>query len=175
MRRATSLIHTSEIKILLNLPLIILVLIFVNVKALTMLMLFLEQTRGHHSGDPCPTVSPYSKTFVYSIRTDVVNQTLKISIPTKMIPSKSSKPWLNHELKSKTKNINHKLLCNKFINLIQRKIKLAKQSYNMSFISKVKPLITSQADYWSLLNKHWKPSKQYNYPLPITCWESMPI
>jgi len=34
MRRATSLIHTSEIKILLNIPLITLVLIFVNVKTL---------------------------------------------------------------------------------------------------------------------------------------------
>jgi len=42
MRRATSLIHTSEIIILLNLPLIILVLIFVNVKPLIMLILFLE-------------------------------------------------------------------------------------------------------------------------------------
>jgi len=47
-----SLIHTSEIKILLNIPLIILVLIFVNVKILIMLMLFLEQSRGHHVGDP---------------------------------------------------------------------------------------------------------------------------
>ena len=46
MRRATSLIHTSEIKILLNLPSVILVLIFFNVKALTMLMLFLEGARG---------------------------------------------------------------------------------------------------------------------------------
>jgi len=46
MRRATSLIHTSEIIILLNLPSIILVLIFVNVKTLIMLTLFLEQTRG---------------------------------------------------------------------------------------------------------------------------------
>jgi len=46
MRRATGLIHTSEIKILLNLPSIILVLIFVNVKTLIMLMLFLEQARG---------------------------------------------------------------------------------------------------------------------------------
>jgi len=36
---ATSLIHTSEIKILLNLPFIIFVLIFV-VKTLIMLMLF---------------------------------------------------------------------------------------------------------------------------------------
>jgi len=52
MRRATSLIHTSEVKILLNLPSIILVLIFVNVKALIMLMSFLEQAQGHHVGDP---------------------------------------------------------------------------------------------------------------------------
>jgi len=43
MRRATILIHTSAIKILLNLPLIILVSIFVNVRTLIMLMLFLEQ------------------------------------------------------------------------------------------------------------------------------------
>jgi len=46
MRRETSLIHTSEIKILLKLPSIILVLIFGNVKILIMLMLFLEQARG---------------------------------------------------------------------------------------------------------------------------------
>jgi len=41
--------HSSEIKILLNLPLIVLVLtikIFRNVKTLIMLMLFLEQVRG---------------------------------------------------------------------------------------------------------------------------------
>jgi len=46
MQRATSLMHASETKILLNLPLIILVLtikIFFNVKTLIMLMLFLEQ------------------------------------------------------------------------------------------------------------------------------------
>ena len=44
-----SFIHASEIKILLNLPLITLVLIFVNVKSLKtliMLILFLEQARG---------------------------------------------------------------------------------------------------------------------------------
>jgi len=52
MRRAISLIRTSEVKILLNLPSIILVSIFVNVKTLIMLMLFLEQARGHHVGDP---------------------------------------------------------------------------------------------------------------------------
>jgi len=46
MRKATSLIQTSEIKSTLNLPSIILVLIFVNVKTLIMLMLFLEQARG---------------------------------------------------------------------------------------------------------------------------------
>jgi len=41
--------HSSEIKILLNLPLIVLVLtikIFRNVKTLIMLILFLEQVRG---------------------------------------------------------------------------------------------------------------------------------
>ena len=47
MRRATSLIHTSEIKILLNLLSILLALIFVNVKTLIMLMLFLGQVCGH--------------------------------------------------------------------------------------------------------------------------------
>jgi len=46
IRRDTSLIHTSEIKILLNLPAINLVLIFVNVKTVIMLMLFLEQAFG---------------------------------------------------------------------------------------------------------------------------------
>jgi len=49
MQRATSLMHASEIKMLLNLPLIILVLtikIFRNVKTLIMLMLFLEQACG---------------------------------------------------------------------------------------------------------------------------------
>ena len=46
LQRATSLIHTSEIKILHNLTSIILVLIFVNVKTLIMLILFLEQARG---------------------------------------------------------------------------------------------------------------------------------
>ena len=45
MRRATSLIQACEIKILLNLLLIILVLMFVNVKTLIMLILFLEQAR----------------------------------------------------------------------------------------------------------------------------------
>jgi len=52
--RTTSLIHTFEIKVLLKLPSIILVLIFVNVKTLTTLMLFSEQACrrpgacGHH-------------------------------------------------------------------------------------------------------------------------------
>jgi len=46
MQKATSLMHASQIKMLLNLPLIILVLtieIFRNVKTLIMLMLFLER------------------------------------------------------------------------------------------------------------------------------------
>ena len=72
MRSATSLIHTSEVKILLNLPSSTLVFILiVNVKALIilfMLMLFLNGpagdlhgpfgrpgARGHHGGDPCIT------------------------------------------------------------------------------------------------------------------------
>jgi len=67
MRRGTNLIQTYEIKILLNLLLIILVLIFLNVKKLIMLILFLVQAhrqliwslrttrsgaRRHHVGDP---------------------------------------------------------------------------------------------------------------------------
>jgi len=75
MRRATSLIHTSEIKILLNLPFIFFVLIFVDVKTYIdhVRILFLGQVRGewatyllhwsvratwmvgargHHVGDP---------------------------------------------------------------------------------------------------------------------------
>jgi len=51
MQRATSLIQTYEIKILLNLLSIILVLIFVNAKTLIMLMLLLEQARGHDVDD----------------------------------------------------------------------------------------------------------------------------
>jgi len=43
MPSTTSLMHTSEIKLLLNSPLIILVFIFFNAKTLTMLMLFLVQ------------------------------------------------------------------------------------------------------------------------------------
>jgi len=45
MQRATGLMHASEIKMLLNIPLIILltIKIFCNVKTLIMLMLFLEQ------------------------------------------------------------------------------------------------------------------------------------
>jgi len=38
--------HTCETKILFKIPLIILVLIFVTMKTLIMLMLFLEQARG---------------------------------------------------------------------------------------------------------------------------------
>jgi len=45
MQRGTNLIHTSELKVLLDLLSIILVLIFVNVKALIMLILFLELAR----------------------------------------------------------------------------------------------------------------------------------
>jgi len=44
-----SLIHTAEIKILLNLPSIILVLTFLNVKTLIILISFSEQA---HVGDP---------------------------------------------------------------------------------------------------------------------------
>jgi len=46
MRRANSLMHTCEVKNLLNLLLIILLLIFVDVKTLIMLKLFLEQAHG---------------------------------------------------------------------------------------------------------------------------------
>jgi len=67
MRRATSLVHISEIKFLLNLPSIILLLIFVNAKKFIMLMLYLEQARGHHVGDPCYKLSqtnPPSKRII---------------------------------------------------------------------------------------------------------------
>ena len=46
MRRVASLIHTSEIQMSFNLSLIILELIFVNVKTLIMRSLFLEQAHG---------------------------------------------------------------------------------------------------------------------------------
>jgi len=46
MQRGTSLIHTSEMKLFLSLPSIILVLIFFNVKTLIMLMFFLQQAYG---------------------------------------------------------------------------------------------------------------------------------
>jgi len=49
MRRAASLMHIFEIKILLNLPSIILVLISVIVKTLIMLMLFLEHAMAYLS------------------------------------------------------------------------------------------------------------------------------
>jgi len=55
MRRATSLIHTSEIKVLLKYPLNISVLtikIFCNVKTLIMLMLFLKQAGGQLRSQP---------------------------------------------------------------------------------------------------------------------------
>jgi len=98
---------------------------------------------------------------------DVINQTLKTFIPTKIIyHSKRNKPWFNHELKTlirkrtryykrwrKTNNINYKRLYNKLRNLIQRKFKLAKQSYNMSYTSELNTTNTSHADYWSLLNQ----------------------
>jgi len=73
--------------------------------------------------------------------TDVINQSPKTFIPTKIIyASKRNKPWFNHELKTlirkriryykrwrKTNNMNYKRLYNKLRNLIQRKIKLAKK------------------------------------------------
>jgi len=49
MQRATSLMHASEIKMLLNLPLSVSVLtikIFRNVKTLIVITLFLEQACG---------------------------------------------------------------------------------------------------------------------------------
>jgi len=91
--------------------------------------------------------------------TNVINQTLQASIPTKIVyPSNKSKPWFSREFRLlirkrsryykrwlKTKSINHKLLYNKTRNLVQRKIKLAKQKYNERFMSKLmlsKPLIS---------------------------------
>ena len=104
--------------------------------------------------------------------TDVINQTLKTFIPKKIIyPSKRNKPWFNDEIKTlirkrtryykrwrKTNNMNCKRLYNKLRNLIQRKIKLAKQSHNMSYINKLNTTNKSHADYWSLLNQFWKPT-----------------
>jgi len=55
MQRGISLMHASEIKLLLNLPLIVLVLtikIFRTVKTLIMLMLFLEQAHGQQRSQP---------------------------------------------------------------------------------------------------------------------------
>ena len=46
MRRATNLIHTSEIKVLLNLLSVILVLIFVNAKALIMRATYMVLARN---------------------------------------------------------------------------------------------------------------------------------
>ena len=59
MRRASGLIHTSEMKILLSLPSNILVLIFVNVKTLIMLMLVFEKAHGRPRGG----VEPMERIF----------------------------------------------------------------------------------------------------------------
>jgi len=64
MQRATSLIHTSEIKSLPNLPPIILVLIFVNVKTLIMLMLLLEQACGRPTWSLRATWCPQASVLV---------------------------------------------------------------------------------------------------------------
>ena len=58
MWRTTSLIHTSETKILLSLHLIILVLIFVNGKTFIMPILVLEQTRGGPTSSLWATCRP---------------------------------------------------------------------------------------------------------------------
>ena len=110
--------------------------------------------------------------------TNVINQTLKAFIPTKIVyPSNKSKPWFTRELRLlirkrsrhykpwlKTKNINHKRLCNKTRNLVQRKIKLAKQKYNEQFMNKVNVVKTSDLKYWKHLNQKWKPSRKHSYP-----------
>jgi len=75
--------------------------------------------------------------------------------------SRYYKRWL------KTKNINHKLLNNKTRNLVQRKIKLAKQKYNERFMSKLNVVTTSDLNYWKLLNQKWKPSRKHSYPLNV--------
>ena len=114
-------------------------------------------------------------------RTGLINQALKTFIPTKIIyPCKRNKPWFNNELKTlirkrtryykrwrKTNDMNCKRLYSKLRNLIQRKIKLAKHSYNMSYINKLNTTNTSHADYWSSLNQFWKPNKQCNYPITL--------
>jgi len=92
---------------------------------------------------------------------NVIKQTLKAFIPTKIVyPSNKSKPCFTRELRLlipkryryykrwlKAKNTNHKLLYNKTRNLVQRKIKLAKQKYNESFMSKLNVVNPSDLNY----------------------------
>jgi len=63
--------------------------------------------------------------------------------------------------------MNCKRLYDKLRNLIQCKIKLAKQSYNVSYINELNTTNTSHADYWSFLYQFWKPNKQCNYPITL--------
>jgi len=87
--------------------------------------------------------------------TDVINQSLKTFIRKR---TRYYERWL------KTNNMNCKRLYNKLRNLIQRKIKLAKQSYNMSYINKLNTTNTSHADYWSLLNTGLETKKTMQLP-----------
>jgi len=64
MWRATSLIYISEIRILLNLPSIILVLIFVNVQTFVKLMLFSEHARGRLTWSFASDLVPAGTTLV---------------------------------------------------------------------------------------------------------------
>jgi len=57
--------------------------------------------------------------------------------------------------------MNCKRLYNKLRNLIQRKIKLAKQSYDRSSINKLNTTNASHADQF------WKPNKQCDYPITL--------
>jgi len=60
MRRATTAWYTFLVKNLLNLPSVILVLIFVNVKTLIMLILFLEQASGRPTWSLRATWCPWA-------------------------------------------------------------------------------------------------------------------
>ena len=104
MRRATSLIHIFEIKILLNLPSIIFVLTFVNMKTSTMLMLFSEQARGRPTWSLRATGCPraprwwplrYTNCFGASI-SDFVSISIIITNIQKTLKSNDAGPKYTH-------------------------------------------------------------------------------
>ena len=95
MRRATSLIHTSEVKILLNSPSIILILIFVNAKTLIMLILFLEKARGRPTWSLRATWCPRAPRWWPLVCTTMAAFTIELVRPVlkcvKSFPSDPSK------------------------------------------------------------------------------------